>query len=89
MTSKEWKPSSRLLLGYPEDRKESLTERYKYSKELIERIIDLLSKDLSKLLEDSDGVEKFQSPNWGLLQAHAAGQREALRSVLHLIKPKE
>lgn len=84
----KWIPSSRLTLGCSEEVKESLTSKYKLSRDLFEHIIDMLEKDLAKTLETTDSEELFRHPNWELHQAYLAGKRNSLRSFLHLIKPK-
>lgn len=88
MKISNWEPSSRLLLGLDKETKETYTSKYKYSKDLLGHILDMLQKDLDSALREQDEETLFSSPNWELHQAYLSGKRQALRSVIHLLKPK-
>lgn len=80
--------SSRLTLTLSKEEKELLEKAYSYSKPLMDRITEILSKDLEKSVKEGDDFSKFQHPNWDLSQAFLSGQREALRSIINLLKLK-
>lgn len=84
-----WNPSSSLLLGLSDKDKELLTKAYSYAKPLVERITELLTREVHKSIEETDQVSKYQDPNWPLVQSYISGQRAAYKHIIKLLKNKE
>lgn len=87
--SPQWKLSSRMTLALSEADKEMIEKAYVFSKPLMERIVEILTKDLEKSIKEGDDFSKFLTPNWELSQAYLSGQREAIRAIINLLKIKQ
>ena len=69
--------------------KERFEQLVKGSKELLNRLEDII-KELENSLDRSEiNVESFDNPNWHFLQAYKNGYRGALSKLKTLITVKE
>lgn len=90
MTSNStWNPSAQLTLGLSEEDKELIEKAYVYARPFLERILELLDKEVQRSIEDTDQVSKYSEPNWPLLQSYISGQRAAFKYFRKLIKNKD
>lgn len=87
--SSDFSLNARLTLGLTDKDKESLEKSFIYSKLFLDKLKDLLIKDLEKSLKEGDDFSRFQSPNWELTQAFLAGQRDAIRTIINLLTIKD
>ena len=89
MPESNWTPSYMLTLGLSTEDKELIEKAYTNYRPLIERIQTLLSKELSKSVDEMDNISNFSSPNWPMVQAYLSGQRAAYKYLSKLLKNKE
>lgn len=71
-----------------EESREDFLKRYQVAKPIIERILEILSKDLSKNVRESDSVSHFDKPDWALYQAYQSGVRKSIRDLTKLLNQK-
>lgn len=64
---------------------ERLEESFLSAKRFINRIADLLEKDIETKVLASEHELKYENPNWMLYQADNRGYRRGLRKALELI----
>lgn len=88
MSSTYPKPSAKLTRTLTQDKLEHFERVYQNAHVVIERILEVLSKEMDSLNKDMDSPLRFENPNWAEQTAHNAGQRKAVRDLIKLLDAK-
>ena len=65
--------------------KEQFESSYHGSKTILDRLVQLLDDKLSAIEIHSEGMKKYQSPNWAHETAHKNGMASAYKAVKELV----
>lgn len=84
-----WNPSSMLMLGLSAEDKDLIERAYTSCRPLIERIHELLNREVMRSIEEADNVSNFNNPHWDKLQAYLSGQRAAFKYLSKILNNKE
>lgn len=87
MTSKSPTPSSKLKRGLSDPKAFELS--YSNAHVVIERILEILHKEMDSLTKEAESSARFEQPNWATQQAYLVGQRKAVRDLINLLNAKE
>lgn len=90
MTSTSHQPSAKLLrTSVSKEDKEKFKLSYSNAHVVIERILQVLRKEMESLSKDAESAARFEEPNWPVQQAYLVGQRKAVRDLINLLNAKE
>lgn len=76
----------KITKGLKEEQVEALNMSWRAGTMFRERLVEILTKELEIASEESDKSSALDLPNWEVRQAFLAGQRNATRSFLKLIR---
>lgn len=79
-------PSSRFFNGLTEEHKEELERIYSNSKRVIERILEILDRDIQINIEKSESPLSFETENWAEKQSYNFGYRQGIRDIKKLLR---
>ena len=78
-------PSSKLTRGLQGKDLEAFERSYQNAHTVVDRISEVLEKEMSSLIKEEDAPERFDNPNWAYHQAYLNGQRKAVRDLIKLL----
>lgn len=85
MTQTYKKPSSKLTRGLQGSELEAFERSYQNAHTVLDRISEVLQKEMTSLIKEEDAPERFENPNWAYYQAYMNGQRKAVRDLINLL----
>jgi hypothetical protein len=73
-------------LGNDPEKKEELLRTIKGSGRTLQRLVEILTKDLEQSKKDQRKADHYDSPNWMLIQADANATQRTLEKIINLCK---
>lgn len=71
------------------EKKQEFEKYVSHSKELLERLTNIVNKKLASLDNSETSLEAYDKPNWQYRQAHKNGYRSCAKQILELVDPDQ